>query len=78
MKIKNGDGSYAISIGNVITIIVIIASMAVVYGSMDNTIKHVEADVQLKADRELVETHLEYISNQIEDLKRMVEKLHGE
>ena len=78
MKIKNGDGSYAISIGNVITILVIIASMAVVYGSMNNTIKHVEADIQLKADRELVETHLQYISNQIEDLKRMVEKLHGE
>jgi len=69
MKVKNGDGSYAISLGNIITILVIISSVAVLWGSMGNTIKHMESEIQLKADRELIETHLEYIAQQIEDIK---------
>ena len=69
MKVKNGDGSYAVSFGNVITILVIISSVAVLWGSMGNTIQHIESEVQLKADRELIETHLEYIAQQIEDIK---------
>ena len=70
MKVKNGDGSYAISLGNIITILVIISSVAVLWGSMGNTIKHMESEIQLKADRELIETHLEYIAQQIEDIKK--------
>jgi len=69
MKVKNGDGSYAISLGNIITILVIISSVAVLWGSMGNTIEHMESEIQLKADRELIETHLEYIAQQIEDIK---------
>ena len=69
MKVKNGDGSYAVSFGNVITILVIISSVAVLWGSMGNTIQHIESEVQLKADRELIETHLEYITQQIEEIK---------
>ena len=69
MKVKNGDGSYAISLGNIITILVIISSVAVLWGSMGNTIKHMQSEIQLKADRELIETHLEYIAQQIEDIK---------
>jgi len=69
MKVKNGDGSYAISLGNIITILVIISSVAVLWGSMGNTIQHMESEIQLKADRELIETHLEYIAQQIEDIK---------
>ena len=69
MKVKNGDGSYAISLGNIITILVIISSVAVLWGSMGNTIQHMESEIQLKADRELIETHLEYIAQQIEEIK---------
>tara|TARA_R100000687_G_C6333048_1_gene110589 strand:+ start:180 stop:431 length:252 start_codon:yes stop_codon:yes gene_type:complete len=69
MKVKNGDGSYAVSLGNVITILVIISSVAVLWGSMGNAIQHMESEIQLKADRELIETHLEYIAQQIEDIK---------
>ena len=69
MKVKNGDGSYAISLGNIITILVIISSVAVLWGSMGNTIQHMESEIQLKADRELIETHLEYITQQIEEIK---------
>jgi len=36
---------------------------------MGNTIQHMESEIQLKADRELIETHLEYIAQQIEDIK---------
>ena len=75
MKIKNGDGSYAVSFGNVITIIVIISSMAVLWGGMGNTIQHIESDIQLKADRELIETHLEYITQQIVDIKETLKIL---
>ena len=70
MKVKNGDGSYAISLGNIITILVIISSVAVLWGSMGNTIQHMESEIQLKADRELIETHLEYIAQQIDDIKK--------
>jgi len=70
MKVKNGDGSYAISLGNIITILVIISSVAVLWGSMGNTIKHMQSEIQLKADRELIETHLEYIAQQIDDIKK--------
>ena len=70
MKVKNGDGSYAISLGNIITILVIISSVAVLWGSMGNTIKHMQSEIQLKADRELIETHLEYIAHQIEEIKK--------
>ena len=78
MKLKNGDGSLAISFGNILTMIVIIASCAVVYGSMDGSIERLEEDVKRKADRELLQTHLDYISSQIQDLKVMVTKLHSE
>ena len=70
MKVMNGDGSYAISLGNIITILVIISSVAVLWGSMGNTIKHMQSEIQLKADRELIETHLEYIAQQIDDIKK--------
>ena len=70
MKVKNGDGSYAVSFGNVITILVIISSVAVLWGSMGNTIQHMESEIRLKADRELIETHLEYIAQQIEEIKK--------
>ena len=75
MNLKNGDGSYAISLGNVITIAVMVCSVAVLWGSMNNNIKHLEADIQLKADRELIETHLEYIVQHIEDIRKSLDIL---
>ena len=76
MKLKNGDGSLAISFGNVLTMIVMICSVAVVYGSINTRVEAVEINLQLKADRELIETHLEYITQQIEEVKNTLNELN--
>ena len=76
MKLKNGDGSLAISLGNILTIIVMITSVAVVYGQMNTRVDTVEINLQLKADRELIETHLEYITQQIDDIKESLNELN--
>tara|TARA_R100000808_G_scaffold7461_1_gene21947 strand:+ start:1590 stop:1832 length:243 start_codon:yes stop_codon:yes gene_type:complete len=76
MKLKNGDGSLAISFGNILTIIVMITSVAVVYGQMNTRVDTVEINLQLKADRELIETHLEYITQQIDDIKESLNELN--
>ena len=76
MKLKNGDGSLAITFGNILTIIVMIASVAVVYGSINTRVETVEINLQLKADRELIETHLEYITQQIEEVKNSLNELN--
>jgi len=76
MKLKNGDGSLAITFGNILTIIVMIASVAVVYGSINTRVETVEINLQRKADRELIETHLEYITQQIEEVKNSLNELN--
>ena len=76
MKLKNGDGSLAVSFGNVLTMIVMICSVAVVYGSINTRVEAVEINLQLKADRELIETHLEYITQQIEEVKNTLNELN--
>lgn len=76
MKLKNGDGSLAITFGNILTIIVMIASVAVVYGQINTRVNTVEIALQLKADRELIETHLEYIAQQIDDIKESLNELN--
>ena len=76
MKLKNGDGSLAVSFGNVLTMIVMICSVAVVYGSITTRVEAVEINLQLKADRELIETHLEYIAQQIEEIKNSLNELN--
>tara|TARA_R100000656_G_scaffold105101_1_gene77265 strand:- start:363 stop:605 length:243 start_codon:yes stop_codon:yes gene_type:complete len=76
MKLKNGDGSLAITFGNILTIIVIISSVAVVYGSMNSKIETIEVDLRAKADRELIETHLVYITLQIEEMKIALNELN--
>ena len=76
MKLKNGDGSLAVSFGNVLTMIVMICSVAVVYGSINTRVEAVEINLQLKADRELIETHLEYITQQIEEIKNTLNELN--
>ena len=76
MKLKNGDGSLAVSFGNVLTMIVMICSVAVVYGSINTRVEAVEINLQLKADRELIETHLEYIAQQIEEIKNTLNELN--
>ena len=76
MKLKNGDGSLAVSFGNVLTMIVMITSVAVVYGSINTRVETVEINLQLKADRELIETHLEYIAQQIEEIKNSLNELN--
>jgi nitrogen fixation/metabolism regulation signal transduction histidine kinase len=45
---------------------------------MDGSIERLEEDVKKKADRELLQTHLDYISGQIQDLKDMVTEMHAE
>jgi len=76
MKLKNGDGSLAVSFGNVLTMIVMISSVAVLYGSMNSKIETIEVTLQSKADRELIETHLEYITLQIEEVKNTLNELN--
>jgi hypothetical protein len=75
MKLKNGDGSLAITFGNILTILVMIASVAVVWGQFNTRMDNVEVNLQLKADRELIETHLEYIAQQIDQIQASLNEL---
>ena len=62
-----------ISAGNILTIVILLLTMAVSWGSFSNRIGDVESDLDKKADKEVVEVKLDYIILQIEELKQRVD-----
>ena len=69
MKINGG-----ISLGNVIVIITLIASVAVAWGSMSSIIYEVKEDVERKADKELVDYKFTVILSEIAEIKDMLKQ----
>ena len=69
MKINGG-----ISLGNVIVIITLIATVAVAWGSMSSIIFEVKEDVEKKADKELVDYKFTVILSEIAEIKDMLKQ----
>ena len=71
MKISNG-----VSLGNIWTIVVTLCALAVLWGSNQAKIEHVENDIiQLesdKADKDVIEVKIDNMSSQIAEIKQML------
>ena len=67
MKINGG-----ISVGNIITIVMLAVTMAVSWGAMSNNLAQVEEQVSLKADKAVVDLNFEYIKRDLAEIKELV------
>ena len=67
MKINGG-----ISVGNIITIVMLAVTMAVSWGAMSNNLAQVEEQVSLKADKAVVDLNFEYIKRDLSEIKELV------
>jgi len=67
MKINGG-----ISVGNIITIVMLAVTMAVSWGAMTNNLAQVEEQVSLKADKAVVDLNFEYIKRDLAEIKELV------
>ena len=74
MKISNG-----VSLGNIWTIAVTLIALAVLWGSNQVKIEHVEDDIKelsvTKADRDVIEVKLDNMSDQISEIKDMIKEM---
>jgi hypothetical protein len=59
-----------ISVGNIIVIVTLIASLAMAWGAMTSNISRVRAELEKKADKEIVSLQFEYIKQQLEEIKQ--------
>mgnify|MGYP006399174593 FL=1 len=69
MKINGG-----ISMGNIITILMLAVTMAVSWGAISNNLAQVEEQVSLKADKAVVDLNFEYIKRDLAEIKALVKK----
>ena len=74
MKISNG-----FSLGNVWSIIITLMALAVLWGSSQSKLEYVEGEIEdlkiKKADRDVIELHLDLITNEIAEIKQMIRDL---
>jgi|TARA_R110000823_G_scaffold233883_3_gene360187 hypothetical protein len=74
MKISNG-----FSLGNVWSIIITLMALAVLWGSSQSKLEYVEDEIEdlkiKKADRDVIELHLDLITNDISEIKQMIRDL---
>jgi hypothetical protein len=72
MKIVNGG----ISIGNIWTILVTVLCLAVLWGSNQVKLEHVQKDVEnlveSKADKDVIEIQYNHLSSEIAEIKEML------
>lgn len=69
MKLNNG-----ISLGNVLTIIALVVSVAISFGSISNNMDQMKTDIDKKANREMVDIQFEYIQRELSDIKDLIKK----
>ena len=69
MKINGG-----ISMGNIITMVMLAVTVAVAYGAMVSNLAQVEEQVSLKADKAVVDLNFEYIKRDLAEIKALVKK----
>ena len=74
MKIING-----FSLGNIWSIIITLMALAVLWGSSQSKLEYVEGEIEdlkiKKADRDVIELHLDLITNDISEIKQMIRDL---
>tara|TARA_R100000656_G_scaffold88566_1_gene64281 strand:+ start:79 stop:306 length:228 start_codon:yes stop_codon:yes gene_type:complete len=74
MKISNG-----FSLGNIWSIIITLMALAVLWGSSQSKLEYVEDEIEdlkiKKADRDVIELHLDLITNDISEIKQMIRDL---
>jgi len=74
MKISNG-----FSLGNIWSIIITLMALAVLWGSSQSKLEYVEGEIEdlkiKKADRDVIELHLDLITNDISEIKQMIRDL---
>ena len=67
-----------ISIENMIAIGVLLATVAISYGTVDTKIKIVQKTVDLKANKELIEYKITVMMNDIAEIKETLKQIKGE
>ena len=71
MKISNG-----VSLGNIWTIVVTLCALAVLWGSNQTKIEHVENEIKQlesdKADKDVIEVKIDNMTAQIAEIKQML------
>ena len=74
MKINNG-----ISLGNIWTIAITFLALDVLWGSGQTKIQNVENDIEKlevsKADKDVIEVKIDYMSSQIDEIKEMLKEI---
>ena len=74
MKINN-----VISLGNIWTIAITLLALAVLWGSGQTKIQNVENDIEKlevsKADKDVIEVKIDYMSSQIDEIKEMLKEI---
>ncbi len=69
MKINGG-----ISTGNILTIAALLVTIAVAYGAMENKLHSLGKDLDQKADKELIEVKLEYLQQDVNEIKMILKE----
>ena len=67
-----------ISIENMIAIGVLLATVAISYGTVDTKIKIVQKTVDLKANKELIEYKITVMMNDIAEIKETLKEIKGD
>ena len=74
MKISNG-----VSLGNIWSIVITLMALAVLWGSNQSKLDYVENEIEelntSKADKNVIELHLDLITNDIAEIKEMLKEL---
>ena len=65
----------SISMGNVITLATMLITFAVAYGIMQSNTKGIAKELDIKADKELIEVKLEYLRQDVAEIKTMLKEL---
>ena len=69
MKIQGG-----ISIGNIITIVMLGFSLALGWGTMNEKTAQLEQDLEYKADQKVVDVQFEYIKRDLNEIKQILKE----
>ena len=74
MKISNG-----VSLGNIWSIVITLMALAVLWGSSQSRLDYVEEEIEelsiVKADKDVIELHLDLITRDIAEIKEMIKEL---
>ena len=74
MKISNG-----VSLGNIWSIVITLMALAVLWGSSQSKLEYVEGELEelndSKADKDVIELHLDLITSDIAEIKEMLKEL---